>query len=72
MPDKPRPLSTIRMPGDVHVFTLAEARALFPLIQRITAAAHQELHPIAASLRAGVAQRSELERLEQRYEAIIH
>lgn len=78
MPDKSgpgagdRPLSTIRMPGDVRVFTLVEARALFPLVQHITAAAYQELNPIAASLRAGVAQRSELEQLEQRYEAIIH
>ena len=72
MPDKPRPLSTIRMPGDVRVFTLVEARALFPLVQHITAAAYQELNPIAAGLRAGVAQRSELEHLEQRYEAIIH
>ena len=78
MPDKSghgagdKPLSTIRMPGDVRVFTLVEARALFPLVQHITAAAYQELNPIAAGLRAGVAQRSELEHLEQRYEAIIH
>ncbi len=40
--------------NEVRVFTLAEARALMPLVMKITTAAHKKLEPLRSQLQAKI------------------
>jgi hypothetical protein len=54
-----------------RIFSLAEARALFPLVRRITAEAHAELDPVRRKLEAMVPSNPKLPGLEKQYETIV-
>jgi len=54
-----------------RVFTLAEARELFPLVQRITQVAHQELEPVRHRLDSLAPSHPQLPQVEAEYEAIV-
>lgn len=56
---------------DPRVFTLAEAEALFPLVRKITQAAHQELEPVRRTLEAMVPTNPMIQDVERQYEAIV-
>ena len=55
-----------------RVFTLAEARALMPLVIKITTAAHKKLEPLSAQLQATIPVNDESSRIvEQAYRKIV-
>lgn len=54
-----------------RAFTLAEAQALFPLVRRLTAEAHQELEPVRQLLERTVPTHPELPDIERQYETIV-
>ena len=54
-----------------RVFTLAEAQALFPLVRRITYAAHTELEPVRRKLEGMLPTHPEIKRVEREYEAVV-
>lgn len=54
-----------------RIFTLAEARDLFPLVQRITAAAFEELQPVKQSLRNMLSTDPRIVKIEKAYEDIV-
>lgn len=56
---------------DPRVFTLAEAQALFPLVRRVTQAAHQELEPVRHALEAVVPTNPQIHEIERQYETIV-
>jgi hypothetical protein len=57
---------------DHRVFTLSEARALFPLVQRITREAHEELEPVRRRLEALVPGTPDLAAgIETEYESVV-
>lgn len=56
---------------DPRVFTLAEAEQLFPVVWRITHAAHTELEPYRRALEHTAPMSSQLKQVEQKYEAIV-
>ena len=61
----------IQRPGQVKVFSLREAEAVFPLVRVITAQAYDELAPVLDAMRASVENRAALTRYEGDYEAIV-
>jgi hypothetical protein len=50
---------------------LAEARALFPLVRRVTHAAYEELVPVRQRLEALVPTDPRIEDVERQYEAVV-
>jgi hypothetical protein len=54
-----------------RVFTLAEAKELFPVVWRITRAAHDELGPCRQALESIAPMSPQLKAIEQRYETIV-
>jgi hypothetical protein len=56
---------------DHRVFTLAEARALFPLVQRLTRQSFEELEPVRRRLEAMVPSNPEIRHVESEYETIV-
>lgn len=56
---------------DPRIFSLAEAEALFPLVRKITQAAHQELEPVRRNLEAMVPSNPLIRDVEREYEAIV-
>lgn len=56
---------------DPRIFTLAEAEELFPLVRRITQAAHAELDPVRRSLEAMLPTNPQLHAIEKEYEAVV-
>ncbi len=54
-----------------RVFSLSEARALFPLVNKITAAAYRELNPVRQRLQCMLPTNSQLPEVEAQYEAIV-
>ncbi len=57
--------------GESRVFTLGEARALFPVVQRITREAHAELEPVRRELIATVPASPHIRDVENRYQEIV-
>lgn len=58
-------------PGRPRIFTLQEARAIFPLVSAITSASAAELEPISTRLREMFHRQDELNILEREYERIV-
>lgn len=56
---------------DPRIFSLAEAEALFPLVRKITQAAHQELEPVRRNLEAMIPSNPLIRDVEREYEAIV-
>lgn len=54
-----------------RAFSLAEARALFPLVQRITLAAYKELEPVRRRLEAALPASPEIREIERQYETVV-
>lgn len=54
-----------------RIFTLAEARDLFPLVRRITADACQELQPVKQTLRNMLSTDPRIVKIEKAYEDIV-
>lgn len=54
-----------------RAFTLAEAQALFPVVWKLTQAAHRELEPVRQQLAAMVPANPQIREVESRYEAIV-
>lgn len=65
-------LTRIGSPHDTQVFTLAEARALFPLVVSITQRSHESLKPIQRQLKVLPRNTPELATAEQRYRAQVN
>ena len=58
--------------NEERVFTLSEARALMPLIIKITTAAHKKLEPLRRQLRTTIVTDDEVARgLEQAYRKVV-
>ena len=57
--------------NDPRVFTLGEAQALFPLVHKLTRAAHQKLEPVRRKLEAIVPTNSGIQDVEREYEVIV-
>lgn len=58
--------------GEPRVFTLAEARALMPLVLKITRAAHQQLEPLRRQLQTAITTDSDSGRsAEQAYRRVV-
>lgn len=57
--------------GEPRVFTLAEARALMPLVLKITTAAHKKLEPLRAQLQNSLMPEASTEIVESEYRAIV-
>ena len=56
---------------DPRVFTLAEAQTLFPLVRKITLAAHDELEPVRRKLESMVPSNPRIKEVEKNYETIV-
>lgn len=56
---------------DPRIFTLSEAEELFPLVRRITQAAHTELEPVRRNLEAMLPTNPQIRSVEREYEAIV-
>ncbi len=56
---------------DPRVFTLAEAREIFPLVRRITASAHRELEPWRRLLATLSPHSAPLYEAEEQYERVV-
>ena len=61
----------IGSPEESRIFTLAEAKALFPLVYKITERAYNELLPSQQRLRAMLASDPRRPDVEVRYEAVV-
>lgn len=60
------------VPRDDHrVFSLGEARELFPLVRRLTQQAYEELEPTRRALENMVPENPALPRVEREYEQIV-
>ena len=58
--------------GEGRVFTLSEARALMPLVIKITTAAHKKLEPLRAQLQATMPVNDESSQaVEQAYRKVV-
>ena len=64
-------ISWIGQRGEARAFTLTEARALFPLVRRLTAESHRELEPIRQLLERTVPTHPDLPEIERQYESIV-
>lgn len=56
---------------DPRVFSLAEARDLFPLVSRITSEAYEELQPVKQRLRNMLSTDPRIVKVEKLYEEIV-
>lgn len=56
---------------DPRVFTLAEAQEVFPIVWRITRAAHDELEPYRRALETMAPMSPQLKLVERNYEAVV-
>ena len=56
---------------DPRAFTLAEAREIFPLVRRITAASHRELEPLRRLLATLSPHTAGLYEAEEQYERVV-
>lgn len=56
---------------DTRVFTLAEAKSLLPVVQRITISAFEELEPVKKRIENTLATDPRLKSIEQSYEDIV-
>ncbi len=61
----------IQRPGQIRVFTLLEARQIFPLVRNITAQAVDELSPVLETMRANMENHPLLQQQEIYYEEIV-
>jgi len=61
----------IQRPGQVRVFTLHEAEAIFPMVRFITAQAHDKLTSVLESMRISMENRAALTQHEGHYEEIV-
>lgn len=57
--------------GETRVFSLAEAKTLFPLVRRITQAAYAELDPVRKILDGLLPTDPQLAEIEARYEVVV-
>lgn len=57
--------------NDPRVFTLEEARELFPLVRRITAEAYTQLQPVKRQLENLLPSDPRLPAVERQYEAVV-
>ncbi len=57
--------------GDPRIFSLDEARELFPLVRRITADAYEELQPVKQRLRNMMSTDPRIVQVEKSYEEIV-
>lgn len=57
--------------GETRVFALSEAKAVFPLVRRITQTAYAELEPVRKSLEAMLPTDPRIADIEYQYEAIV-
>lgn len=57
--------------NEPRIFTLSEARVLFPMVRTITAAAHDELEPVRRRLEATLPTNPELPAIEREYEDTV-
>lgn len=57
--------------GETRVFSLSEAKALFPLVRHITQTAYAELEPVRKSLEAMLPTDPRIADIEYQYEAIV-
>jgi hypothetical protein len=57
--------------GESRAFSLADARALFPVVQRITREAHAELEPVRRELIAMLPANPRIREVEGRYQEIV-
>jgi hypothetical protein len=64
-------IATIGPPEESRVFNLAEAKALFPLVSKITERAYKELLPSQQRLRAMLVSDPRRPEVEVRYEAVV-
>jgi hypothetical protein len=64
-------IARICHPGDTQIFTLSEARALLPLVNRITTNAVMELSPMQKRLGRMLACDPRIKVVEREYEAIV-
>ena len=74
MLESPPPLEEIARivyPGDTQIFTLPEARALLPLISRMTARAVHELSPMQKRLQRMLACDPRIKVVEEEYERVV-
>ena len=65
-------LPRIGSPLDARIFSLAEARQLFPVVLRITKQAHRQLEPVQQQLKLLPRGSAELSKAEQRYRDIVN
>ncbi|MHB1942870.1 MAG: DUF2203 domain-containing protein [Acidiferrobacteraceae bacterium] len=56
---------------DPRVFTLSEAKSLFPLVRRITCDAHTELEPVRRALAGMLPTNPQIRAIEREYEIIV-
>lgn len=62
---------THQIQGETRVFSLSEAQALFPLVRRITEAAHRELQPVREQMKLTLPTSPQLSAVEQQYREIV-
>lgn len=56
---------------DPRIFTLSEARMLFPLVRRITQEAHEELEPVRRLLEGLLPTNPQMHAVERQYEEVV-
>jgi len=56
---------------DPRIFTLSEAKSLFPLVRRITHESHEELEPVRRLLEGMLPTNPQIHAVERQYEAIV-
>lgn len=57
--------------NEPRIFTLAEARELFPMVQQLTQSAYEELEPIRRQLEAMLPTNPKMPAVEKKYEAVV-
>lgn len=64
-------IAEINPTGDPRVFSLSEAKALFPLVRRITQTAYAELEPVRKALETLLPTDPRIADVEHQYEAVV-
>lgn len=64
-------IQSIYAPDDPRVFTLGEARAVFPLVRRITYDSYRELEPLRSQLSTLPPGSPRLYEIEDHYERVV-
>ena len=57
--------------NESRVFTLSEARALMPLVMKITTAAHKKLEPLRTQLQTTITNDNATQSIEQDYRKVV-